>query len=317
MAASEDDFDDMLYEEAEGATEFAEDMDGFEEFGDEELAAAEDWGEEDAWEEDVLEEDAYDEDDYLGVEEVEDWDEESVLEDDYEAEEEEGDLDSVMAAALAAEDTDEFLGRVLRGIRRYAPAALRAARRAAPVIGRVARTAAPILRTIPHPYARAAGTVAGLLGRLRAEGASEEEALEAVAELAARDPRALPVVAGLAARTVLKSKGARMSRAARVKAVKDAKTAAKMLVRKRGAPAIRALPRIAKSVKRTAVVKATPASARTKVMKRTAAKVARSPAMTRKLARPSPKAKEAVRRTARRVRTYTISGPARITITSA
>jgi hypothetical protein len=157
--------------------------------------------------------------------------------------------------------------------------------------------------------------------RLRAEGASEDEGLEAFAELAVKNPRLLPVVAGVAARSVLKSKGARMSKPARKQAVKQMKSAAKTLVRKRGPVAIRALPKIAKSVKRNAAAKGTPASTAVKVVRRTAAKVATSPALTRKLARPSPSAKRrvklVVRRSLVRPRSYVIPGPARITITGA
>jgi hypothetical protein len=179
---------------------------------------------------------------------------------------------------------------------------------------------------IPHPYAQAIGRVAGIVGkgarlaqRLRMEGASEEEALEAFAELAAKDPRALPIVAGLTARTVLKSKGARLSKPARKKVVKQMKGAARNLVRKRGPAAIRALPKIAKSVKRTAAVKGTPAVTAARVVRRTAAKVARSPRLARKLARPSPKARRIVRKAkvAVKPRSYVLPGPARITITAA
>ena len=121
----------------------------------------------------------------------------------------------------------------------------------------------------------------------------------------------------MTARTLVKNKGAGMSFKARKKAVKDAKAAAKALVRRRGRKAVRALPKIVKSVKRTAATKGTPPSARTKIVRRTAVKVARSPGMTRRLSRPSPKARRLVRRVAVRVRSYTLPGRTRITIAPA
>jgi hypothetical protein len=195
------------------------------------------------------------------------------------------------------------------------------------VVGRIARGVSKVASLIPHPYAQAVGRVAGLVGkgarlvqRLRAEGASEEEALEAFAEMAARDPRALPIVAGLTARTVLKRKGAALSPMTRKKVVKQMKSAAKTLVAKRGPGAIRALPKIAMSVKRTAAAKGASTATATKAVRRTAAKVARSPALTRKLAKPSVMAKRRVAKAtkaAKMARSYTIPGPARITISAA
>ena len=136
--------------------------------------------------------------------------------------------------------------------------------------------------------------------------------------MAAQDPRALPIVAGLTARTVLKNKAARMSPMARKQVVKQMQGAAKSLVARRGPGAVRAMPKIAKSVKRTAAAKGIPPIAATKVVRRTAAKVAKSPALTRKLTRPSPAAKRLVRAAGGggAPRSFMIPGPARITITT-
>jgi len=313
-------YEDLAYEEAEGAAAFDEDLE-MEEFDELE---EDDFLEEDEGLEGA--EDYFDEDDFSDFDEMDEYADEyeefdayDEFEDGYEDDEAEDMLDSAMAYALDAEDADEFFKKLWGGIKRVGRGAVKIARKAAPVIGRIARVAAPVLSAIPHPYAQIAGTAAGLLSRLRAEGATEEEALEAFAELAVSDPRAIPIVAGLTARTVLKRQGARLSYPARKKAVKDAKAAAKMLVRKRGRKAIRALPKIAKSVKRTAAVKRTPVAARTKIVKRAAAKVARSPRMTRNLSRPSTKAKRMVKKSAvvkNRTRSYTIQGPARITISA-
>ena len=97
------------------------------------------------------------------------------------------------------------------------------------------------------------------------------------------------------------------------------KGAAKNLVRKRGPKAIRALPKIAKSVKRNAAIKGTPSVTALKVVRRTANKVAKSPTLTRKLAKPSAKAKRTVKKAGAdgKGRSYVIQGPTRITISAA
>jgi hypothetical protein len=233
-----------------------------------------------------------------------------------------------MAYALGAEDTDEFFRRAFRAVRRVARGAGRIARRVAPIVGRVARAAAPIARLIPHPYARAAAPVLGLLGRLRAEGATEEEALDAAAELAAYDESAIPIVAGLAARTVLRGRGATLPLAARRRLVHGMGVAARTLTRRRGPGAVRALPRIVRSVRRTAAVRRTPVRVAPGIVRRTAARVARNPRLARRLARPVPGARRRVRRAVRVVgglgagvagypRSLTLRGPVRIQITSA
>lgn len=321
MAAFEEElYEDLGYEEAEGAAAMEDEFE-MEEFGEEEFEEefdefeAEDYEDEEGFfEEDDMDE--FEADDY---DEYEEFDE---FEEDYAAEDA---MDNVMAYALGAEDADEFFGRLFKGLKKIGKKVVRGIRKAAPVVGRIARGVSRVASVIPHPYAQAIGRVAGVVGkaarlaqRLRAEGATEEEALEAFAEMAVRDRRALPIVAGLTARTVLKSKGARMSPAARKQAVKQMKGAARTLVKRRGSKAIRALPKIAKSVKRTAAIKGTPPIAATKVVRRTAAKVAKSPALTRKLARPSATAKRLVRMTVpKTARSYVIQGPTRITISAA
>jgi hypothetical protein len=212
-----------------------------------------------------------------------------------------------MSTALGVEDEDEFFGKIFSGIKKIA-------QKAAPVIGGIARAAAPILGKIPHPWAQVGGQVANILGRLRAEGATTEDALEAVAEVAVRDRRALPIVAGLAARTVLKNKGAAMSPGQRQQAVRTATNAARTLVNQGGAKAIRALPRVAKSVRRATAAKGTPAALRPRVLQRTAARVAQNPALLQQLSRPSSKAQATMRRAGAQVRSFSVPGPARISI---
>ncbi len=291
--------EDLEYEEAEGAADlFLEDdyeedyEDDFEEDYEDDLE--EDY-EDDFYEDDI--EDDYEDDLYDAFED-----------DDFE----DDDLEDTLAYALAAEDTDEFFKRLFKGAKKLF-------KKVAPVVGKVARVAAPILSKIPHPYAQIAGKAAGLIGKLRAEGATEEEALEAMAELASRDRRAVPLVAGIAARTLVKRKGAVMPKSQRKHVVRAMNKTAKTMVRKRGPKAVRAFAKITKSVKNTTAAKGTPTMAKPKVVQRTAAKVAKSPTMTRKLSKPSPKAKRTVRKVVAGKaggRSYTIAGPARITITA-
>lgn len=280
--------EDLDYEEAEGAAEFEFDED--DDFEDEFELGAEDEFE--------------DEDYYDGLEEVDDEDDDlefGEFEDDYEDGFEDDDIEEDLAYALGAEDTDEFWGRLKKLYRK---------------VKKVARKAAPILSSIPHPWAQGAGRAAAVISRLPAEGASEEEGLDAMAEAAVKDRRARPLVVGIAARTLVKRKGAQMSRTQRKRVVRTMNKAAKTLVRKRGPKAIRALAKITKSVKRTTAAKGTPTTVAPKIVLRTAAKVARSPALTRRLCKPSRRGRRFIKRpTMRRaIRSYMMSGPTRITI---
>src|SRR5712672_154411 len=283
MALYEENLYEDLADEAEGAADaFDDGFDEYDEFdeGDE----ADEFDEADELE---AAEDGFDEFDEGDAEiEAADFGDEDI--DAYEDDSFEGDEDAfetAMAHALAAEDTDEFFRRVRRFVRR-----------AAPIVGRIARAAAPILRVIPHPIAQGAATAANLLGRLRFEGASEDEALEAMAELAARNPRVIPVVAGLAARTLVRRAGAAMPTAVRRQVVRNVARAAQTLVRSGGPARIRALPRVVRSVQRTAATRRTPPAVRPRVALNTARRVAASPRLARRLSRPLPRGRALVRR---------------------
>jgi len=300
MSALEDDlYEDAAFGEAEGAADFYEDE-------MEDMFAEADFG-----------------DEFM---EADEWDAMDALEDEYEDEFdgfeayefEEDPWEDALAYAMGAESEDEFLGRLWKAAKGVAKNVASGVAKVAPIVSKVAGV-------IPHPLAQAiskgagvAGKVANLAQRLRAEGATEEEALDAFAELAAADMRALPVVAGVAARSLVKSKGAAMPMGARKRAVKDVKAAATTLVARGGKKAVRALKPITKSVNRTAAVKGTPVTAKPKVVRATATKVSRSPRMVRKLARPSPAGMTMARGGgAGFSRSYTIQGPARITISQA
>jgi hypothetical protein len=192
-------------------------------------------------------------------------------------------FDELIAQALGAEDADEFFGKIARGLR----GAFNAVRKAAPTIGKIARTVAPIASLIPG-VGTAIGGVANVVGKLMADEASEDEALDAFAELAVRNPAARPVLAGLAARKVLGARAPQMSLAQRRKAVRVIRAATNALVRTGGPAAVRALPRIARSVKRTSVARRTPAIARPRVLANAARRaISRNPQLKRQLTRPS------------------------------
>jgi hypothetical protein len=285
MAISQQDvMEDLAYMEAEGPADMLEDE---AEFAD----GLEDYGEDDAWDNADLGDDF---EEYDGME----------------ADEAEESISQTLGNLLGAEEEDEFLGSLWRGAKSLV-------QKAAPIVGKIARGAAPILSMIPHPAAQAASRIANVVGKLRAEGASVEDALEAVAEVAARDPRALPVVAGLAARSVIKNRGASMSPAQRHQVARTMTRAARNLVQRGGPQAIRALPKITKSVKRTAAARGTPVGTRPHVVARTAAKVAQNPQMLRRLSAPSANGVAMMRRNGTSYgngRTLRVAGPATITI---
>jgi hypothetical protein len=66
-------------------------------------------------------------------------------------------------------------------------------------------------------------------------------------------------------------------------------------VRRHGPAAVRALPRVVRSVRRTAATRGTPAVVRARVARNTARRVAASPRLVRRLARPLPRGRAAVR----------------------
>jgi hypothetical protein len=141
--------------------------------------------------------------------------------------------------------------------------------------------------------------------------------MDAVAELAAYDESAIPVVAGLAARNLLGRRAATMPLAARRRLVRSLTVTARGLARRRGPVAVRALPRIVRSVRRTAIVRRTPARVTPRIVRRAAARVIRSPRLIRRLSRPIPVARRRARVALARVargRSFTLRGPVRISI---
>ena len=296
-AAGFDEFDEM--DEADEYNEFdeADEGDEYDEFdeGDEFDEADDDFDEMD-------ETDEFDEgDEFDQGDEFESFDEGDEFDEGEEFDEEA--FDEALAYALGAEDTDEFFKRLFKGVRKVAGKVGKAVKRGAKAVGKVARVVGPIASMIPLPQAQAIGRVANVVGKLMADEASEDEALEAFAELAVRNPAARPIAAAIAARKVLGPAAARMSKAKRLRAIRTVRKATNTLARKGGPKMVRALPRIAKSVRRTAAVRRTPAPVRPKVLARTAIRVAtRNPQLRKRLARPLPRGKRVIAQTAQAVR---------------
>ncbi|MDB5670472.1 MAG: hypothetical protein JWO25_1431 [Alphaproteobacteria bacterium] len=225
------------------------------------------------------------------------YDELDAGDDGFESADETGDMgedewDQILASALGAEDTDEFFKRIARGLSRV----VAGVRRAAPMIGKIARAVGPVASLIPG-VGTAIGGVANVVGQLMADEASEDDALDAFAELAVRNNEAVPLVAALAARRVLGAGAARLPTAVRVQAIRTIRRAATQLVNRGGPTAIRAIPRIARSVRRTAVSRRTPINVRPRVFARTAARVSsRGSGLRRRLMQPSAAGRQVIHR---------------------
>ena len=266
---------DDSFDEYDEADAFDEGDDGFDEADDsfDEADAADD-----GFDDSPMAFDAFDEGDDAFDESEDAFDEEA--------------FEELVAHALGAEDTDEFFGSIAKGLK----SAFKAVKRAAPTIGKIARAVGPVASLIPG-VGTAIGGVANVIGELMADEASEDEALDAFAELAVHNKAARPIVAGLVARKVLGPKAAQMPLAMRKAAVKTIAHAAKQLIAAGGPTAVRALPRLARSVKRTAVARRTPPSARARVLANTARRVMqRNPRLRRQLTKPSRVGRTVLRR---------------------
>lgn len=338
-SSADDAFEEYDAAETEGLEEDAMeveamegDMEGLEEGSEEEFLS----------EEGFEEEFAEDMGDAFAEEATEDWDS----------------LEDMMADTLDAGDTDEFFSRLLSGISQVAGVA----GRGAGAVGRVARTAGRTARTAERIAGQArrtagqVGRVAGRVGRVAGrvgqvagraaqarsplrsllgqllpmirqwsqQGFDEADALEDLADLFAEEEmdEALPVLAGVAARTVvrplLRRVAGQVSHPLRRQLVHSATQAAQTLVRRQGPQALRALPRIAQSVGRTAARRRLRPAALPQAVRRTAAQVAARPSLVRRLAQPTaspaPTRQLPVGRGA--TRRFRLSGPVEIHIIS-
>ncbi len=193
-------------------------------------------------------------------------------------------IDAITADALPDEPL-AFFRKMVRGIKKVSRKVAPVAKKLAPFAGRIVGGAiggpTGASETLA-PYAPLDVQAARLHAHLLAEGASDEVVIETFAALAVRDTRSLPIIAGIAARSLLD--GRPSSRAVRRRAVKEVALAAMVLSARRGPKAVRALPKIVHSTKRTAGAK--PDSARAVSMM--AMKVSRSPRLTAKLGNTAP-----------------------------
>jgi len=191
-------------------------------------------------------------------------------------------MEDAVADALEAEDADEFFRR-LRGVaRRFGGIARRVGRG----VGQVARVIAPIASAIPLPQTQAIGRLAGIAGRLLADGADEFEAVDELLDLAEEEDSidaAAPVVAALTLRRTMPNVHL-VPRQERRRLVRSVSNATRTLARQHGPHAARAVPRIVQTAQRAVRQRRIPARALPQVVRQTAARVARSPQAVRRLA---------------------------------
>lgn len=229
-------------------------------------------------------EDEYDEgDEYEDYEAYDEYD----SYDDYDA----GDVESwddLVADAMDAEDTDEFLRRLRnigRTVGRVAGRVGRVAGQVGRGVGRVARVVGPIASMIPIPQAQAIGRIANIAGRLLADGADDFDALDEMLDLADDEEfldAAAPVVAGLTVRTQMPG-AARMPRPARRQMVRNVAQATRTLARRQTGGA-RAVPGVVQTVQRGVRQRRIPPRAAPQAVRRVAQRVAQSPRAVRQLA---------------------------------
>jgi hypothetical protein len=184
-------------------------------------------------------------------------------------------LEQAVTEALDAEDADEFLGSLWNGIKSVA-------KKVAPIVSQVA----PLL---PIPGAGLIGKAANIVSKVAADEADELDAIDGLIDIA-DDAEALdtaaPVVAGLAIRKAVPNV-ARMPRGQRKQLVKATSAAARHIARRHGPEAAAAMPAIVSAARRNAVRQGVPSHQLPQLVRRTAAKVSRSPRLVRRFVRAS------------------------------
>ena len=201
-------------------------------------------------------------------------------------------LEDSITDALAAREGDEFFRALLGGVGQIAGATQRGATR----VSQAARRAGEAVTEGAARASMAAGRVGGaareaaqarnplghflhLLRQHQRQGFDELDSLEELSdEFAEGDyDEAIPVLAGLAARSVLTAAAGRavrrVSRPLRRRVLRSAVQTAQSLVRQGGAEGMRALPRIVRRVARRAARTGLRPSALPQAIQRTAAQV--------------------------------------------
>jgi hypothetical protein len=180
-------------------------------------------------------------------------------------------IDDAVAEALQADDADEFLGGLRNVLRKVAP-----------IVGKIA----PLL---PIPGAGIIGKAADIVAKVAADEADEIDAIDDLADLGdsidSVDPVA-PVVAGLAIKKAIPTVS-NLPHGTRKQLVKATTAATKLVARHHGAGAAKAMPAIVRQARRTAARNGAPATALPQIIRKTAAKVARSPNLVRRMAQTS------------------------------
>jgi hypothetical protein len=208
-------------------------------------------------------------------------------------------IDSAIADALAAGDTDGFIRR----LRQVANVARQVSQRVGRSVGQVARTVAPIASAIPLPQAQAIGRIAQVAGRLLFDGGDELDALDAVIDLAESQGEmdaAIPVIAGLTIRSLV-PRIAQAPRPVRQQLVRSVSQSTRLLTRRQGPQAARAIAPVVRSVQRTAQQRRLPMRQLPQAVQQTARRVAANPRLTRQLTQRSVRPVRTPQRPARAV----------------
>jgi hypothetical protein len=184
-------------------------------------------------------------------------------------------LEDAVAEALDADDADEFLGNLWKGIRSVA-------KKVAPIVSQVA----PLL---PIPGAGLIGKAADIVSQVAADEADELDAFDAMIDIADEADSfdaAAPIAAALAIRKAVPNV-ARLPHQQRKQLVKAASVATRHIAQRHGPAAAAAVPAIVRQARRVAVQQGVPARQLPQLVRRTAARVARSPQLVRRFARAS------------------------------
>jgi hypothetical protein len=192
-------------------------------------------------------------------------------------------FEDAMVDALEAEDSDEFLRRIRRGIRSVANVARTVGRG----IGSVARVVAPIASAIPLPWTQAIGRVAQVAGRVLADGGDEFEAIDALVDLADAEDlmdAAAPAIATMAVHGTM-PQAARLPQTTRQQLVRATTQTAQAIARQQGTQAVRALPAVVQSAQAIARQQGLPPRALPQVIQRLGARLSRNPQLIRRLLR--------------------------------
>jgi hypothetical protein len=203
-------------------------------------------------------------------------------------------LEAAIAEALDAQGPEEFFARLLGSVGRLAARPARGARPQKVRGGRRGSGARPASRGVVSVRTGARRSLNGLmqrLGRYLAEGIDEREAVDDLTELFVEEglDEALPVLGGLAARALLQPLSAgrtgRIGAPLRRQLVASATKAARTLAGRAGPEALRALPRLAESIGRTAGRRDVRPAGLPQALRRTAAQIASQPALLARLIR--------------------------------